>query len=281
MKIHSDWHIHTEHSYDDACLKMDDLVAGAAQKGINEYGVTDHLNTSENLPDIENSRNAFDQILSKYPHLKGTFHFGVEVDCIPKWKLNLSNKGEYRDGMKAPAGCPPEEFEPGVAIDPAYVKKMGIEFVVGGAHSPSFPYTDRDRLIEDYHRQNMYLARHECVDILAHYLWWYPRDYASNPFEDFNNVPVSMRRELAPALKEGNCAFELNLAGILYSQRLTDRFKNLYLEYAAELQSMGVMLAIGSDCHRAAYTTIDFETAEKRILVAGIDLEKNMFSISP
>jgi len=278
MKIRNDWHIHSEHSYDSACLKMEDLVTGAEKMGIREYAVTDHLNTSENHPDIENSRKAYDAILTKNPGLKGTFHFGVEVDCIPRWKLAMSERGEFKRGTPTPDNCKPEDYMPGIAIDREYIRKNGIELVVGGAHSPSFRYTEQMKLIEDYHRQNIFLALNEHIDILAHWLWWYPVDYAANPFDDFDKIPASMKRELGQALIEGNCAFELSQNAILCNNIYPQKFKRQYLEYVAELQSMGVVISFCTDSHRPDYTAENFEINDELIRGSGFNPEKNIFT---
>ena len=45
MKIfyETDWHIHTEASYD-ADLKVSDLIERAKQNGIRQFGISDHVN---------------------------------------------------------------------------------------------------------------------------------------------------------------------------------------------------------------------------------------------
>jgi len=149
--------------------------------------------------------------------------------------------------------------------------------VVAGAHSPSFPHTDNKSMIEDYHRQNLFLALHECVDILAHWLWW-PANNTANPFEDFDGIPASMKRELCQALKQGNCAFELNTNAIFYSKIVTEKFKRKYLEYAAELQSEGVVLSFCTDTHSPDYSKEHFEIDDEMFRAAGIDPQKNIFT---
>ncbi len=41
----SDWHIHSEASYD-ADLKVPDLIENAKKNGIKQFGITDHVNLS-------------------------------------------------------------------------------------------------------------------------------------------------------------------------------------------------------------------------------------------
>ena len=283
MKINRDWHIHTESSCDSACLKTEDLVIEAEQLGLYDYGISDHVHTSVNFPDIVNSKKNYDNCIAKNPDLIGSFHFGVEVSCVSEWELDKICKGNcteepiygLRDGG-------PRNAKPAIAVDREYIEKMGIEYVIGGVHWPLYCEVDKNSLIKDYHRQAMFLAEHKNVNIFAHYLWWNSYTYAGkkNPFADFGDIPASMKQELAIALKENNCAFEVNLQTMLLSPDLTDKFKHEYLEYVAEIQSKGVMLSIGSDCHKLHLTEVDFEISSQMIESVGIDLSKNMFTVS-
>ena len=56
MKLTSDWHIHSRNSCDEASLLIADLVVEAAEAGIRQFGVTDHIHTPYNLPDMVASR---------------------------------------------------------------------------------------------------------------------------------------------------------------------------------------------------------------------------------
>ena len=282
MKIKQDWHIHSEHSCDDACLKMEDLVTEAGSLGIENYGVSDHLHTYYNLPDIENSRMNYDAIIAGNPGLKEKFRFGLEISCVSEWELNRILKGDYTGkpvyGIRRGG---PSNTRPAIAIDDEYVKKMGFDYVIGGVHWPLYCELNEDAVIKDYHRQCMFLITHKNIDILAHYLWWNKGAYDNleNPFLDFGNVPVSMKNELFSALKENGCAFEINLAAMLLSPVCTKKFLQDYLEYAVEIQSGGVQLSIGSDCHLQHLTNIDFEKCSLMIEAAGIDLNRNMFNV--
>ena len=283
MKITQDWHIHSEYSCDDACLKMEDLVAETEQIGILDYGVSDHLHTGYNTPDIINSRKHYESVISKNPALKGKFHFGIEISCVSQWELDKISNGDYNHTENITYGIRsggPKNAAPAIAADSSYIEENGIEYVIGGVHWPLYCDYDRESLLKDYHRQYMFLAQHKNVNILAHYLWWMPPGpEVENPFADFSNIPKAMKRELAFALKENNCAFELNLCAVLLASNVTEKFKREYLDYAVEIQSMGVSLAIGGDCHSRHYTEIDFEFSSKMLEASGIDLDGNMFYI--
>lgn len=55
----SDWHIHSRNSCDEACMEVPVLIRMAADKGIRDYGLTDHIHTPFNLPDLAASRKEF------------------------------------------------------------------------------------------------------------------------------------------------------------------------------------------------------------------------------
>ena len=76
MNITSDWHIHSRNSCDAACMLISDLIPEAETRGIRDYGVTDHIHTPYNLPDIAGSYHEF-WSNDPSPH----FHFGVEASC--------------------------------------------------------------------------------------------------------------------------------------------------------------------------------------------------------
>ena len=63
-----------------------------------------------------------------------------------------------------------------------------------------------DAVIRDYHRQNMFLALHPLVTIVAHPWWWMGHwadgegNYPAEPWlDDFACIPRSMHDEFAAA----------------------------------------------------------------------------------
>ena len=75
--ITSDWHIHSHNSCDGACIPVARMLARAEEKGITDLGLTDHLHTPYNLPDIAAS---WEEFLRSSP--SPNFHFGVEASCV-------------------------------------------------------------------------------------------------------------------------------------------------------------------------------------------------------
>ena len=273
MNITSDWHIHSRNSCDQAALIVADLVTEASAKGITDFGLTDHIHTPYNLPDLTRSRAEYDQCTPS-----PRFHFGVEVSCVSQWELDrlaadpecVSNP-TYGIRSGGPAGA-----ELAIGIDRAGLDALGVEYVVGGTHWPMYVEIERAAVIRDYHRQNMFLATHELVDIVAHPWWWHKYwqdndgNFAGEPwFDDFGHIPQSMHDEFAAALVETGTKAEINMSAILLNPHYPPRFKAQYLDYVAGLKAKGVQLCTSSDCHFPHYT-IDFGAGSNMLDTVGI-----------
>lgn len=282
MRITSDWHIHSHNSCDEACITVADLIAQTEKMGILDFGLTDHLHTPFNLPDIAASRAEF---LENKPSAR--FHFGIEVSCVSQWELNEIAGGKYAApvyGLRS-GGTPGGPLAIGLTAED--IEKYGIEYVVGGAHWPLYVPMERDAVIRDYHRQNMFLATHPLVDIVAHPWWWMGHwkdaqgNYPAEPwFDDFLRIPRSMHDEFAAAAVEHQTVVEINIDANLLNPHYPERFAKQYLDYLVELEAGGVRLCIGSDCHSAHYDKVDFEKAGEMLNNAGITA-KNLWRLAP
>ena len=169
MKISSDWHIHSHNSCDcvGTGMSVAEIVATAAQKGVTDLGLTDHLHTPFNMPNVRASRAEY---LACEPG--GRFHFGVEVSCVTEWEIGEIARGGYDNPTYGLREGGPAGSALAIGLTGEDVEDIGIEYVVGGAHWPMYVPFEREALIRDYHRQNMFLAAHELVDIVAH-PWWF------------------------------------------------------------------------------------------------------------
>jgi histidinol phosphatase-like PHP family hydrolase len=204
------------------------------------------------------------------------FHFGVEVSCVSQWELDEIASGRHENpvyGLRSggQAGC-----DLAIGLTRKDIEKYQIEYVIGGTHWPMYVEIERETVIRDYHRQNIFLAAHPLVDIVAHPWWWMGHwmddneNYPAEPwFDDFSLIPKSMHREFAAAAIEHDTTVEINIGANLLNPHYPEGFVSQYLEYLAELQSRGVLLSIGSDCHTAHYD-IDFEKTSQMLESAGI-----------
>jgi len=131
MTITSDWHIHSRNSCDGACMEIAELVRRAAAEGITDFGLTDHIHTPFNLPDLDNSRAEY---LSVDPDLR--FHFGVEVSSVSQWEIDEVATGQHENPVYGLRQGGPANGSLAIGIDAEDIEKYAIEFVVGGTHWP-------------------------------------------------------------------------------------------------------------------------------------------------
>ena len=273
MRITSDWHIHSRNSCDEASMTVSDLVSGAAEGGIVDFGLTDHVHTPFNLPDILRSREEF---LAGNPSRR--FHFGVELSCVSQWEIDEIRNGGHANPVYGLRSGGPANGPLALGMTEEQIAGYGIEFVVGGTHWPMYVPLEREAVIKDYQRQNMFLATHPLVTVVAHPWWWMGHwadeggNYHGAPWlDDFNAIPTSMHDEFAAAVRENGKVVEINLSAMLLNRHYPERFIGQYLDYLAGLKACGVALSIGSDCHFGTYGKIDFKTAELMLDSVGIE----------
>ncbi len=281
MKISSDWHIHSRNSCDEAALTVKDLLREAEVMGIVDFGLTDHIHTPYNWPDLEKSRMEFDAC-GPSPR----FHFGVEVSCVSQWEIDQIAQDRVPDPVYGIRTGGPPGAHLAIGIDTETLGKYGVEYVVGGTHWPMYVPLKREAVIRDYHRQNMFLATHPHVDVVAHPWWWHGHwqdvsgNYTAEPwFDDFGIIPGTMHADFAAAVVEHHKKIEINLCAMLLNRHYPDRFKRQYLEYLADLKAHGASLCIGSDCHDAHYE-INFEVAGEMLESVGIT-EADLWVLEP
>lgn len=247
----SDWHIHTEASYD-AEIKVPDLIERAAANSVKEFGITDHVNYPFMVKHLERSAELFNA------NKKAGFHLGVELTTLPK--------SQYEFALKHPAdpenrktwlyGYIPPIFGEGIALSLSdeELERCKVEYVVAGAHWSFSPLQTRKAAMKSYQAQQMFIAQQKCVDIIAHPWWVYIGQYYKNGimtgpwFDDFGRIPRSAHEEFAAAVLENNKMVELN-TDFFVSGAYTEKFKRQYAEYIAELHEKGIPITIGTDLH--------------------------------
>jgi len=271
MPLTCDWHIHSRNSCDEASLAVSDLVEQAAGLGILDFGVTDHIHTPYNLPDLEASRCEY---LASEPWPR--FHFGAEVSVVSEWELAELATGSYDKPTYGLRHGGPPGAAPAIGIDAESLQRLGVEYVIGGTHWPLYVPLEREAVIRDYHRQNMFLATHPLIDIVAHPWWWMGHwksedgRYLGDPWlDDFGKVPTSLHDEFAAAVLEHRKVVEINIGAILLNRSYPDSFAVQYLDYLAALKQRGVCFSLGSDCHSPTYAA-DFGRTEAMLASIGI-----------
>lgn len=244
MLIHSDWHIHSECSYD-ATLLLEEIAQRAEEYGFKKIGITDHVNYNDDkfLTDLNNSVKSVQEMQKKYPNII----LGVELTPIAKPQFDHIQKYGTREGYVAPAM--PEPYPIELAQTKEELAQRGVRYAVGAAHwRVDFPKNQMDNsdirvLIKEWYRQQMWLACDERVTILGH-PWCNPIWY-----DDFSVISRSMNLDIAAALKENGKYVECNQA-VLCSSKASERFRKQYAEFLRELFEMGIPITYGSDSHK-------------------------------
>ena len=243
--IHSDWHIHSENSYD-ASATLETIAEGALKQGLRFVGITDHTNFNDKkfMGDLYNSVAGVKEIQKKYPFVV----LGVELTPIEKPEFDYIAKTGTREGYVAPTQSAPFDIE--LATSKDELLSLGVRYAVGAAHwrvdvpnGRALP-ADIDACIKEWYRQQMYLACDERVTILGH-PWWHGTGLW---YDDFSVIPRSMNMDIAAALKENGKYVECN-SQFFRSEKSTEKFRHQYAEFLRELFEMGIPVTYGSDSH--------------------------------
>lgn len=241
--IHSDWHIHSENSYDASC-PITTIGDNAKAQGLRCFGITDHanLNDAKFRGNIEDSAKNVKELQDKYPNMV----LGVELTPIEKPLYDYVCKHGSREGYVAPAQLEPYDFA--VAYTKEELVALGMRYSVTAAHwslfGPGVQQTTVEDHIRSWYNQQMKLACDERTTILGH-PWWSGK---AMWYEDFSVIPHTMNLELGAALKENGKFVECN-SFFFRSPKTTEKFRHQYAEFMRELFEMGIPITYGSDSH--------------------------------
>lgn len=261
--FHSNWHIHSEASYD-ATLPLSQIVEKAKEYGFERIGITDHLNFNDEkfIGDLKASAAAVKEIQKSHPFVT----LGVELTPIEKPEFDYIAKNGTREGYVPPIQSKPYAIELGMSKDE--LKALGVRYAIGASHwRVDLPYAKKlesslDELIREWYRQQMWLAQDERVTILGHP--WYNGKGAW--YNDFSQIPRSMNMDIAAALKENGKYVECN-SSVMTKPFATEKYRYQYAEFLRELFEMGIPVTYGSDSHNEFNPT--FREIEKYLVAAG------------
>ena len=260
--IHSDWHIHSECSYD-ANLPLETIAQNAQQLGFRFVGITDHVNYNDDkfLGDLKNSARCVKEMQKKYPFMV----LGAELTPIAKPEFDYIAKSGTREGYIAPECVEPYGIE--LAATKEELLALGLRYTVGASHwrvdCAKIDPLDTEACIKEWYRQQLWLACDERVTVLGHP--WYSGQELW--YEDFSVIPRSMNLDIAAALKENGKYAEYNPHFYGRSTNTSEKFRHQYAEFLRELFEMGIPITYGSDAH-GAYKA-DYVKGEKYLVAAG------------
>ena len=242
--IHSDWHIHSEFSYD-AKNPLADIIKGARERGYRLFGITDHLNYNDQkfMGDLLASAENVKKLQVECPEMI----LGVELTPVEKPLYDYVAETGTRDGYQPPIQDTPYEIE--LAATKEELKALGVRYAIGASHwrvdvDRFSVESTKEELIREWYRQQLWLAADERVTILGHP--WY--NGKAMWYDDFSAIPRSMNEELAAALKENGKYAEFNPC-MLCDSRQTKKFRHAYAEFLRELFEKGIRITYGSDSH--------------------------------
>jgi len=245
MIIRSDWHIHTQYSYD-ADLSLSEIAQKAREFGFQKIGITDHANFNDEkfLGDLNNSVANVREFQKTYPEVV----LGVELTPIEKPEFDYIAKTGTREGYVAPVTGEPYAIE--LAQTKEELMARGVRYAIGASHwrvdAPGAKQcqSDLDSTIKEWYRQQLWLACDERVTILGH-PWYHGKGLW---YDDFSVIPHSMNDEIAAALKEHHKYVECN-QNMICAARASEKFRRQYAEFLRELFERGIPITYGSDSH--------------------------------
>ena len=136
--IHSDWHIHTDASYD-AKLPLETLIRRTREQGLRRFGVTDHANFNDTgfMENIRRSAENYRAVAETTPEMI----LGVEFTPIAKPEYEyLAVHGNWEGFVPVPQEKP---YDIEIALTLDEMRALGIRYSVGG----DFGRTERQRKV--------------------------------------------------------------------------------------------------------------------------------------
>lgn len=263
MIIHSDWHIHSNASYD-STLSLEEITKESHKFGFAKIGITDHANYNDHkfLSDLRTSADTVLSLKKSNPNVI----LGVELTPIAKPEFDHIAKHGAKDHYIAPFSVTPYEIE--LAQTKDQLISLGVQYAIGASHwrvdvanAKDLPANLND-MIKEWYRQQLWLACEERVTVLGH-PWYIGKGLW---YEDLRIIPSSMNSEIAAALKENGKYVECN-SHFFNTPKTTEKFRYQYAEFLKELHEMGIPVTYGSDAHNT-YAENHIAT-EKYLISAG------------
>ena len=262
MLISSDWHIHSEASYDSS-LSLETIAERAGEWGFSRVGITDHVNTNEPnyLRDAYRSSVLVKEAQKKYPFMV----LGVELTPIDVYEYRYIKEHASRVGFSWPAKDTPLPIE--LPMTKEEMLALGMRYAIGATHwridqPGAKEFTpELDSCIREWYRQQLFMACDERVTVLGH-PWYQSRGIW---YQDFSVIPHSMNEEIAAALKENGKYVECN--SHFFVAGSSERFRHQYAEYLRWMFEMGIPVTYGSDAHNT-YAD-NFRRVEPYLAAAG------------
>jgi len=215
-----DYHIHTDLiGCADKTMRIPAILHKCNLLGMERIGITDHLNTLDQLPI---HRQIKEQLAQESPKLE--VYFDVELNF-----MGLDQGFAYSEQVR---------------------DELGYEFAIGGIHSAYGYQRDKDKCLAIQHRHHMKVMEDPLCDVLVHPYWFGNAEFEQMDwFVDMSIIPDSWIRELGAASAETGTAIEINGCAFFHNPIYSKQWKESYIEYLKGLARAGAIFALGSDAH--------------------------------
>ncbi len=234
-----DFHIHTKYlKCANMTMEISDILRECDRLGVTRLGITDHLNTLENLnlhQLIRTDLESCDTNLAVF--------FGVELNFLAP-DGNFAFSEEVKD-------------------------EYGFQFATGGIHATYCDVYDLQKIVDTQHRHHLRVCHDPLVDVLVHPYWFGKGEFDNKNwpwFDSMQAVPESYACELGQTAKETGTAVEINACANLTNPAYSDRYVEEYLEFLSAVAEEGALFSLGSDAHdigRLADIQAAWKVAEK------------------
>lgn len=227
-----DFHIHTLYlKCANETMTIPAIFKRCEELGVEVIGISDHLNTPENLPLFEKIKHDIETTPTR---LK--VYFGCELD--------LSDN---------------------IPFDEEVRERYGFEYTIGGVHGAHTREPSLRKIIDIHHDLLCKSAQCPLFDVVVH-PWWFSKvsfEKEGLPwFEDMDLVPFSYTREFAQIARDNRKAIEINASAVISNVAYSERFRAQYLEHFEVIKEEGVRLALGSDAHKLEHLDDIFDVFE-------------------
>ncbi|HOZ46650.1 MAG TPA: PHP domain-containing protein [Candidatus Hydrogenedentes bacterium] len=217
-----DFHMHTAHiGCANQTMIVADIVETCTRVGCSAIGISDHLNSLDQLPTHERIKADLEAVV---PGID--VYFGVELNFV---------------------GC-----DQGFAFNTDIKEEYGFQFAVGGIHDVYTTEYDLAKIIEIQHRHHLRTCEDPLVDVLVHPYWFSRQPFNENHwpwFDSVSVVPDAYARELGQVARDTGTAVEINAMANVASVSFSEPYIEAYVRYLSIIAAEGPMFSVGSDAH--------------------------------
>ena len=217
-----DFHLHTDIiGCANQTMSIENIIDTCSKLGCTAIAITDHLNTSDQLP--------------KHVHIREKLlSIASPIDIFFGAELNFSE-------------CDVDFF-----YDEEMRDKYGYQFAIGGIHETFLAEYDLKKIIDIQHRHHLLVCQNPLVDVVVHPYWFSTPQFNRIGFPIFcsmKDVPESFARELGQVAKETSTAVEINSHAMLDPTYISEDFVKEYVDYLSIIAETGATFSVGSDSH--------------------------------